>query len=247
MSSLAHPTETFTTRLARVEDAIAAACRQAGRPRDAVRLMAVSKTHPATAIAEAVAAGITLFGENRVQEFQRKSEDLAALGIRNAEVHLIGHLQSNKSAKTAEIFSAIDTLDSLHLARRLETAAATLNKILPVLIEIKLSDEAAKTGLDPESNALRDLLQHLPEMPHLKMRGLMTIAPFTSDDAITRDCFRSLRRLRDTLAAAHPGLDFSELSMGMSGDFAIAIEEGSTCVRIGTAIFGKRQPVTEVT
>jgi pyridoxal phosphate enzyme (YggS family) len=241
MSSIAHRTETFATRLARVEDAIAAACRQAGRPRDAVRLMAVSKTHPAAAIAEAVAAGITLFGENRVQEFQRKSDELAALGIRSAEVHLIGHLQSNKSAKAAEIFSAVDTVDSLHLARRLESAAATLGKSLTILVEIKLSDEAAKTGLDPESDALRELLEHLPEMPHLKMRGLMTIAPFTSDEAITRHCFRSLRRLRDTLAAAHPRLDFAELSMGMSGDFAIAIEEGSTCVRIGTALFGARE------
>jgi pyridoxal phosphate enzyme (YggS family) len=203
--------------------------------------MAVSKTHPADAIAEAVAAGITLFGENRVQEFQRKSEDLAALGVGSAEVHLIGHLQSNKSTKAAEVFSAIDTVDSLQLARRLESAAETLGKMLPILVEIKLSDEAAKTGLDPESNALRELLEQLPDLPHLKMRGLMTIAPFTSDEVIARNCFRSLRRLRDTLAAAHPRLEFSELSMGMSGDFAIAIEEGSTCVRIGTALFGARE------
>ena len=241
MSSLAYPTETFATRLARVEGAIAAACRHAGRPRDAVRLMAVSKTHPAAAIAEAVAAGITLFGENRVQEFQQKSEDLAMLGIRNAEVRLIGHLQSNKSAKAAEVFSAIDTVDSLHLAQRLEAAAAPLGKTLPILAEIKLSDEAAKTGLIPEGDQLRELLEHLPDLPHLEMRGLMTIAPFTCDEAITRNCFRSLRSLRDELAAAHPRLDFSELSMGMSGDFAIAIEEGSTCVRIGTALFGARE------
>ena len=241
MSALTHPTKVFTTRLAQVEDAIAAACRHAGRPRDAVRLMAVSKTHSAAAIADAVAAGITLFGENRVQEFQHKSEELAALGIRNAEVHLIGHLQSNKSAKAAEIFSAIDTVDSLHLARRLENAAAPMHKTLPILVEIKLSDEAAKTGLDPESDALPELLEELPDLPHLNMRGLMTIAPFTRDQAITRNCFRSLRRLRDTLAAAHPRLSFSELSMGMSGDFAVAIEEGSTCVRIGTALFGARE------
>lgn len=241
MSPLAHPTDTFATRLALVEDAIAAACRRAGRARESVRLMAVSKTHPASAMAEAVAAGITLFGENRVQEFQRKSQELAALGVTSAEVHLIGHLQSNKSAKAAEIFSAIDTLDSLHLAQRLESAAGALNKTLPVVVEIKLSDETAKTGLHPDSDALRELLEHLPDLPHLKMRGLMTIAPFTQDESITRDCFQSLRRLRDTLAAAHPRLDFSELSMGMSGDFEIAIEEGSTCVRIGTALFGARE------
>lgn len=241
MSSLVHPTETFTTRLAHIEDAIATACRHAGRSRESVRLMAVSKMHPASSIAEAVAAGIRLFGENRVQEFQRKSQELAELGITNAEVHLIGHLQSNKSAKAAEIFSGIDTVDSLSLAQRLENAAAALNKTLPILVEIKLSEEAAKTGLAPESAALRGLLEQLPELPHLKLRGLMTIAPFTRDEAITRNCFRSLRRLRDTLAAAYPNLDFTELSMGMSGDFAIAIEEGSTCVRIGTALFGERE------
>lgn len=241
MPSLNHPTDTFSTRLGRVEDAISAACRLAGRPRDSVRLMAVSKTHPAAAVAEAVAAGMTLFGENRVQEFQRKSQELAALGITSAEVHLIGHLQSNKSARAAEIFSGIDSLDSLPLAERLENSAAALHKILPVLVEIKLSDEAAKTGLAPNSTELHELLDRLPDLPHLKMRGLMTIAPFTSDEAITRGCFRSLRQLRDALAPAHPRLDFSELSMGMSGDYAIAIEEGSTCVRIGTALFGARE------
>jgi len=241
MPSLAPSTDTFATRLSRVEEAIASACRRAGRPRDSMRLMAVSKTHPTSALAEAVGAGITLFGENRVQEFQSKSQELAALGVTQAEVHLIGHLQSNKSSKAAEIFSGIDTLDSLQLAQRLESAAGAIHRALPVLVEIKLSEEAAKTGLPPESDALRELLERLPDLPHLKMRGLMTIAPFTSDETITRNCFRSLRNLRDKLAAAHPRLDFSELSMGMSGDFAIAIEEGSTCVRIGTALFGARE------
>lgn len=241
MSSLAHSTEAFQERLAQIEDAMAAACRRAGRPRNSVRLMAVSKTHPASALAAAVAAGMTLFGENRVQEFQRKSQELATLGITNAEVHLIGHLQSNKSAKAAEIFSAIDTVDSLQLARRLQNSAAALHKSLPILVEIKLSAEAAKTGLEPGSDELRELLEQLPDLPHLKMRGLMTIAPFSSDESIPRACFQSLRRLRDTLANAHPRLNFSELSMGMSGDFAIAIEEGSTCVRIGTALFGPRE------
>lgn len=241
MFSLPHSTDVLTTRLARIEDAIAAACRRAGRPRDAVRLMAVSKIHPTSAIAEAVAAGITLFGENRVQEFQRKSQELAALGITKAEVHLIGHLQSNKSAKATEIFAGIDTVDSLQLAQRLQNSAATLNKTLPILIEIKLTDEAAKTGLEPDSDELCELLERLPDFLHLKMCGLMTIAPFTPDDTLTRSCFHTLRRLRDTLHAAHPRLDFSELSMGMSGDFATAIEEGSTCVRIGTALFGPRQ------
>ena len=241
MCSLVHSTETFAIRLARVEGAIAQACRRAGRPRDSVRLMAVSKTHPASAMAEAVAAGITLFGENRVQEFQQKSRQLAALALAKPEVHLIGHLQSNKSAKAAEIFSGIDSVDSLHLAARLENSAAALDKTLPILVEIKLSDEAAKTGLAPNDAELRQLIDTLPDFPHLKMRGLMTIAPFNSNESITRSCFQALRRLRDALAPVYPGLDFSELSMGMSGDFAIAIEEGSTCVRIGTAIFGARE------
>ena len=241
MPTFANPPDTFATRLAHIEESIASACRRANRPRESVRLMAVSKNHPSSAIVEAVSAGITLFGENRVQEFQRKFQELTTLGITNAEVHLIGHLQSNKSAKAAELFSAIDTVDSLHLATRLQNAAASLGKSLPVLLEIKLSDEAAKTGLNPNGHELLELLEHLPDLPQLQLRGLMTIAPFTGDETVTRDCFRSLRTLRDTLAAAHPHLDFSELSMGMSGDFPIAIEEGSTCVRIGTALFGPRE------
>lgn len=233
--------ETFSNRLAQVEENIAAACRHAGRTRESVQLMAVSKTHPATAIAEAVAAGVTLFGENRVQEFQQKAQELEQLGIRNAEVHLIGHLQSNKTGKAAEIFAGVDTVDSLRLAERLQDAAARLSKTLPVLLEIKLSDEEAKTGLNTESEETRMLLERLPELTALKMRGLMTVAPLSGGEAVTRDCFRRLRKLRDAWSAAYPRLNFEELSMGMSGDFAIAIEEGSTCIRIGTALFGKRE------
>lgn len=232
-------------KLAVIEERIASACARAGRPRSGVRLMAVSKTHPAGAIREAMAAGLTLFGENRVQEFQQKSAELAAAGIRviggvDCSVHLIGHLQSNKAGKSAELFSAVDAVDSLRLAERLNEAAQRLNRRLPVLLEIKLSEEETKNGLAPGSAELESLLDRLAGLESLEMRGLMTIAPLSGDPVVARACFRQLRQLRDTLAPRHPRLDFSELSMGMSGDFEAAIEEGSTVVRIGTALFGAR-------
>lgn len=202
--------------------------------------MAVSKVHPAEAFAEAVSAGVMLFGENRVQEFDTKRARLLELGAGEAEVHLIGHLQSNKSTKAAELFAGVDSVDSLRLAERLNEAAGKLGKKLPILLELKLSEEPAKTGLEPESAGLRSLLERLPALEHLTMRGLMTIAPFDNNLETARACFRQLRGLRDELARRHPQLDFRELSMGMSGDFQVAIEEGSTLVRIGTALFGKR-------
>ncbi len=231
----------FSRRLALVEDQITDACRRAGRPRSDVALMAVSKMHPVGAIIEAASCGVTLFGENRVQEFQLKSEQLSreCAGLK-IEMHLIGKLQSNKSAKAAEIFSAIDTVDSLRLGQRLNEAAVRLGRVLPVLLEIKLSPEESKSGLDPESPELMQMLERIPELPGLKLRGLMTVPPWSEDPECARPYFVQLRHLRDQLAARWPGLDFSQLSMGMSGDFAVAIEEGSTCVRIGTALFGKR-------
>ena len=156
------------------------------------------------------------------------------------EMHLIGKLQSNKSAKAAEIFSAIDTVDSLRLGQRLNEAAVRLGRVLPVLLEIKLSPEESKSGLDPESPELAQLLERMPDLPGLRLRGLMTVPPWSEDPECARPYFVQLRHLRDQLAARWPALDFSQLSMGMSGDFAVAIEEGSTCVRIGTALFGKR-------
>src|SRR6202167_1860292 len=157
----------FSENLARVEESIAAACRTAGRSRGEIRLMAVSKVHPAEAMAEALAAGLTLFGENRVQEFDAKRTRLRDLGIASAEVHLIGHLQSNKSARAAEIFDGVDSVDSLRLAGRLNDPSGKVPKRLPVLLEIKLSDEPTKAGIDPESAELRSLLERLPEMQHL--------------------------------------------------------------------------------
>jgi len=237
--------------LASVEDAIVAACRRANRPRSEVELMAVSKTFPASAILEAAQLGLTLFGENRVQEFASKAPEIAPLRAPELAdsanpaqfgVHLIGHLQSNKAARAAELFDGIDSLDSLRLAERLNEAAAKLSKRLPILIEVKLSEEETKSGLDPESPDAAALFERLPHLPHLETRGLMTIAPWGVPEEETRACFRSLRIWRDRWAQAHPRLSLETLSMGMSGDFALAIQEGATRIRIGTALFGKRTP-----
>jgi hypothetical protein len=235
--------------LEQLEEAIAAACRAAGRARGEVELMAVSKTFPAETIAEAAALGLTLFGENRVQEFGLKA---AALGPKrkNVECHLIGHLQSNKAARAAELFDGIDSLDSLRLAERLDEAAGRYGKRLPVLIEVKLSGEATKTGLDPESEEAAQLLERLPDFLNLEVRGLMTIAPWGAADNVTRACFRGLRTLRDRWAAAHRNLQLEVLSMGMSGDFPLAIQEGATRIRVGTGLFGRRtlppSPISEL-
>lgn len=207
--------------------------------------MAVSKTHSAAAIAEAAGLGLTLFGENRVQEFATKAPQLAPLRSRVQDpvrVHLIGHLQSNKAARAAEVFDGVDSLHSLKLAERLNEAAGKLGKRLPVLVEIKLSSEETKTGVDPVSAEAGELLARLPDLSRLEMHGLMTIAPFGVAEDTTRACFRRLRELRDGWAATYPRLRFDVLSMGMSGDFALAIAEGATRIRIGTALFGARPP-----
>jgi pyridoxal phosphate enzyme (YggS family) len=226
--------------LAIVRERIAAAARRLGRRPEDVALMAVSKTFPAEGIQEAYAAGQRLFGENRVQEFAEKSAAVADLA--NAEFHLIGHLQSNKAARAAQLFSAVDSLDSLALARKLDAAAANTNRRLAVLIEINVGGEAAKSGVAPDSPELEQLLTAAPGLQHLEFRGLMTIPPFTEDPEGARGYFRRLRELRDRIATRHlPAVSMDVLSMGMSHDFEVAIEEGSTCVRLGTAIFGERK------
>ncbi|MDE3163767.1 MAG: YggS family pyridoxal phosphate-dependent enzyme [Acidobacteriota bacterium] len=192
--------------------------------------------------------GLTLFGENRVQEFAAKApraEELwAQAAVPRPRVYLIGHLQSNKAARAAELFDGIDSLDSLRLAERLNEAAGKLAKRLPVLMEVKLSTEETKAGIDPESGEAAQLLDRLPDLKHLDAQGLMTIAPWGAPEAETRACFRSLRLWRDRWAQAHPRLTLDVLSMGMSGDFPLAIEEGATRIRIGTALFGKRASYT---
>jgi pyridoxal phosphate enzyme (YggS family) len=157
-------------------------------------------------------------------------------------VHLIGHLQSNKALRAVELFDAVDSVDSVRLAERLNEAAGKLGKKLPILIEVKLSPEETKAGLIPESAEAGRLLERLPDSANLQTRGLMTIAPFGVSEQETRACFRSLRQWRDRWAAAYPRLSLEVLSMGMSGDFPLAIREGATRIRIGTALFGARQP-----
>jgi hypothetical protein len=233
----------LSENLERLEEAITQACNRAGRGRGEVELMAVSKTYPAATIIEAAGLRLRLFGENRVQEFAGKALDLGAWR-KGTECHLIGHLQSNKAARAVELFDAVDSVDSLRLAERLNEAASKLGKRLPVLVEVKLSAEETKAGLEPESAEAGQLLERLPELEYLQTRGLMTIAPWGVAEEETRACFRSLREWRDRWAAAHQKLSLDVLSMGMSGDFALAIEEGATRIRVGTALFGKRQPWT---
>ena len=248
--------------IAIVRARIQAAARRAGREPAAITLMAVSKTFPPEAIREAYAAGIRVFGENRVQEFAGKADALRDLA--EAEWHLIGHLQSNKAARAAELFGAIDSVDSVRLAERLdaagdavsgETAAgdavsrvATEKRIplakrvpLPVLIEINVGGEAAKSGLAPDAIELELILSLAPGWKNLTIRGLMTVPPYTEDPEGARPYFRRLREIRDGIAARRlASVAMDVLSMGMSHDFEVAIEEGSTCVRVGTAIFGER-------
>ena len=217
-----------------VKERIARAASQVGRDPGSVCLVAVTKTFPAESIIEAYRCGLRDFGENRVQEFQQK---LPQLNLPEATFHLIGHLQSNK-VHPAMAFDWVQTMDSERLARRLNNAAAVANKTLPVLIEVKLGEEEAKTGVT-EQNAER-LAACVQSCDRLELRGLMTMPPLTEDPEKARPYFRRLLRLRDRLQEAgfH---QVRELSMGMSHDFETAIEEGATIVRVGTAIFGERK------
>ena len=234
-------TTALAENYAQVEESISNACRAAGRSRGEITLIAVSKMHPAALVEEALSLGLTHLGENRVQEWQAKRLELTGTAQAVADVHLIGHLQSNKAAKAVEFFDAVDTLDSLKLAERLNAAATQAGRVLPVVLEIKLSDEESKEGLDPDGNELQQILENLTGMAGLKLRGVMTVPPFLDDLEAVRPYFRRLRELRDRLAQAHPRLSFETLSMGMSHDFAVAIEEGATEIRIGTALFGSRK------
>jgi len=225
--------------IATVRERITAAARRATRPTADIALMAVTKTFPPTVIGEAHAAGLRLFGENRVQEFAAKAGALANLA--GAEWHMIGHLQTNKAAKAADLFDAVDSVDSIKLAEKLDAAARALSKKLPLLVEINVGGEVAKSGVAPDSRELEELLLAAPRFEALEFRGLMTVPPFTDHPEDARPFFRKLRQLRDAIAARRlPAIRMDELSMGMSHDFEAAIEEGSTCVRVGTAIFGER-------
>lgn len=225
--------------IAAIRERIAQAARRAGRDPDDIALMAVSKTFPPERIREAYAAGQRLFGENRVQEFAGKAGALRDLS--GAEWHMIGHLQTNKAPAAVELFDAVDSVDSSRLARKLDAAAGQAGTKLPVLIEINVGGEAAKSGAAPDSGELEEILRGAVELEHLEICGLMTIPPFTDDPEGARPYFRRLCMLRDEIASRRlPRVGMDVLSMGMSHDFEVAIEEGSTCVRLGTAIFGER-------
>ena len=205
-----------------------------------IALMAVTKTVEPARIRAAYEAGVLVFGENRVQEFAGKTAALADLV--EAEWHMIGHLQANKSAKAAELFMAVDSIDSLKLAEKINAAAETLGKKLGVLIEINVGGEAAKSGIAMDSPEIEKILRAAPRLQSLSFQGLMTVPPFTNDPQGARPYFRKLRELRDAIARRQlPSVGVDVLSMGMSHDFEVAIEEGSTCVRVGTAIFGERE------
>ncbi|HVB97936.1 MAG TPA: YggS family pyridoxal phosphate-dependent enzyme [Candidatus Dormibacteraeota bacterium] len=218
-----------------VLDRVSAAALRLGRPADSVCLIAVTKTCPAEAICAAYAAGVRHFGENRVQEWEAKRAQVGDLP--GAAFHMIGHLQRNKARRAVALFQRIDSVDNLALARKLDEFAAQAERILPVLIEVRLSEEPDKTGVEPGS--LFPLAQEVARCSHLSLRGLMTIPPWSEQADFARPYFRRLRELRDEIAGrlAHP---LPVLSMGMTHDFEIAIEEGATEVRVGTGIFGPR-------
>jgi PLP dependent protein len=225
-------------RIARVRERLDAAARRSGRSPDSISLMAVSKTVPPEVIRQAYDCGICLFGENRVQEFAGKAKTLRELA--GFQCHLIGHLQSNKSQAAAELFDGVDSLDSMRLAEKLSSAAQKLGKTLPALIEINIGGENAKSGVAPDSAELEQLLQAASVLS-VDIRGLMTVPPYSEDPESTRPYFRKMKDLfgeitRRTL----PSIKMNVLSMGMSHDFEVAVEEGATCVRVGTAIFGER-------
>lgn len=240
MSSAAYNANmSIAENVARVRERIAAAAARVRRDPHSITLMAVSKTVDRERIRQASQAGVRVFGENRVQEFEEKFP--APEDRKDGDWHLIGHLQSNKARKAAEIFDAVDTLDSRRLAEKLDHAAAALARVLPVLIEIKVGGEELKSGIPMDSPELEKLLRAMPGFEHLQMRGLMAVPPFTENPEAARPYFRLLRDLRDSIAARGlPRVGMNTLSMGMSHDFEVAIEEGSTCVRVGTAIFGER-------
>ena len=217
--------------LANIEQRIADAARRSGRDPGEVKLVAVSKTHPPETLREAIAADIRVFGENKVQEGETK---IVELGRDAAEWHLIGHLQSNKARKAVQLFDVIHSVDSLDIAERLERICGEEGReALSVLVQVDLAGEETKSGIAEAE--LQDLVEFLQGCKHLKLDGLMVLPPFFEDPEATRPYFRRLRELRDRVV---PG---GHLSMGMSHDFEVAVEEGATMVRVGTAIFGERE------
>ncbi len=224
-------------RVAAVRERIARASARAGRRADEVTLVAVSKTFPAEAVSEAFAAGVVDFGENKVQEAETKFEALRSLRGQGARFHLVGHLQGNKARKALGLFDLIHSVDSIELGRRLERLGAERSSPVEVLVQLELGGEATKHGLDEAH--LFPVLEALRGLKEVRVRGLMTLPPFFDQPDRARPCFRRLRELCQR-ARREELLYASELSMGMSHDLEVAIEEGATIVRVGTAIFGER-------
>lgn len=227
----------IATNLAAVKERIRNAAVRVGRSPDEVKLIAVSKTHPANMLREAMKAGIACFGENKVQEAEGK---IADIGRNTAEWHLIGHLQSNKARKAVQLFDMIHSVDSIELAKRLERICIDEGRAeLPVLVQVDLAGEETKSGIGEDQ--LGELSAFLKSRKRLKWKGLMVLPPFYDDPETTRPYFVRLRELRDRMAEDGVFNGKGELSMGMSHDLEIAIEEGATMVRVGTAVFGARE------
>jgi pyridoxal phosphate enzyme (YggS family) len=230
----------FDARLKTVYQRIAQACARAKRDPGEVHLLPVSKTFDASAIRQAVTHGFRRFGENRLQEIAQKAPELADLDI---DWVVIGHVQTNKAKEVAKYAAEVQSLDRLALAQALQPRLEALGRTLDVLVQIKTSPEETKFGLEPD--ALEDFLRALAQYPSLKVKGLMTMAVLSDDQAAVRACFQRLRACRDAAARLGlPGVSLDRLSMGMSGDLDIAIEEGSTEVRVGSALFGSRPTPT---
>ncbi len=218
-----------------VEDRIAAAAKRANREPSSVRLIVVTKTVDVDRIREAVAAGAVILGENRVQEAKAKIEKLGSI----AHWHLIGHLQSNKAKYAVKLFDLIHSVDNLELAKEIDRQAAKIGKIQNVLIEVSIAGEAQKAGVGLDRTV--DLIKEAAKFKNIAIRGIMTVPPLLDDPEAVRPYFRKMRELADGIRKENsPNVNMKELSMGMSGDFEVAVEEGATMVRVGTAIFGKR-------
>ena len=228
--------DTIRANLARVMDRIATAARRSGRLPDQIRLVAVGKTHPPDAIQAAIDAGATIIGENYIQEARNKFD---ALSLAPVQWHFIGHLQSNKAKYAIRLFDLIHTVDSAKLAVELDKQARKAGKVQDILVQVNISGETSKSGLC-EADVER-LLRTISSLKSVSVKGLMTLPPFFDDPEGARPFFASLKALRDRLRALNlQGVEMNELSMGMTGDFEAAIEEGATLVRIGTCIFGER-------
>lgn len=236
--------EQISRNLQRVREALTRAAERCGRDPASVALMAVTKTVPLAEVEAACAAGLRLFGENRVQEAEAKYGAVvpgaaARPVLPPLSLHLIGHLQRNKARKAAELFQAVDSIDKVETAQALEAACAVSGRTLDILLEMNTSGEPTKFGFAGEDELLA-AVEPILGLPHLRLRGLMTVGPLTSEPEPVRAAFRRLARLLERLHAGYAGLPLEVLSMGMSGDFEIAVEEGSTQVRLGTALFGAR-------